>query len=244
MSDTIAIIEASMRADAESLRVLGQNIANAEVTAYRRQIPVQAAGFDALVGFAAVDPTGTQAREPVTELAVDTRPGTLKTTGQPFDLAVEGNGFFVLQTAAGPVFTRRGDFHAGADGILTAASGHVVLGANGPIHVGAGLPSIEADGSVRIGADIVDQLQLNHFADESKLRYVGEGLYADVDGAAVPIDGYAVVRQGFLETSNVVPVTEMVQLMETMRRFETAQRFVRGYDQMIEKAISELGKTN
>jgi flagellar basal-body rod protein FlgF len=238
MSDTIALIEAAMRADADAVRVIGQNIANAEVTAYRRQVPVQVAEFDSIVDAAA------QVGRPSAEVAVDTRAGTLKTTGEALDLAIEGGGFFVLESAGGPVYTRRGDFHVAADGVLSAASGNAVLGAGGPIQLGDALPTIESDGSVRVGADVLDRLQVVQFADEAKLEYLGDGQYANPHALAVSEAGYAGVRQGFLETSNVQPVAEMVRLMETMRHFETAQRLVRGYDQMMEKAISELGRTS
>lgn len=233
MSDTLAALEAAMRADADAVRIIGQNVANAEVTAYRRQVPVQSATFADLVTEGAV------ATEPV----VDRRAGTLKSTGQPLNLALEGNGYFVLQGADGrALYTRRGDFHVSGDGLLTAASGEPVVGSGGPIQLGSAIPGIETDGTVRIGADAIDQLQVMHFANESKLQYLGNGLYAD-PGQAIPTDeGYAVVRQGYLESSNVAPVTEMVQLMETMRHFEAAQRLVRGYDELMQKAISELGK--
>jgi flagellar basal-body rod protein FlgF len=230
MSDTIAMLEAAMRADADALRMIGQNVANAEVTAYRRQVPVQSTSF------------ATQLDAIASEPAVDRRAGTLKTTGEPLDLALEGNGYFALQAAGGRVYTRRGDFRISADGMLTAASGQPVLGTAGPIHVGTAIPAIDSDGTVRVGQDVIDQLQLTYFGDEGKLRYLGESLYADAGDAAASDNGYAAIRQGFLESSNVTPVTEMVQLMETMRHFETAQRLVRGYDQMMEKAISELGR--
>lgn len=243
MSETIAMIEAAMQADADAVRVIGQNIANASVTAYRRQIPLNSATpFDQMMASAraASDVDSLAARRD--QVAVDSTPGTLKTTDQPLDLAIEGNGFFVLQSEAGPVLTRRGDFHVSRDGLLAAASGEPVLGANGPISIGTATPTIETDGTVRIGADAVDQLQLMHFADESKLQYLGDGRYVDSGRAMVSNDAYSTVRQGFLEASNVTPVGEMVQLMETMRHFEAAQRMVRGYDQLMEKAISELGK--
>ncbi len=234
MSDTIAVLEAAMRADADAVRMIGQNVANAEVTAYRRQVPVQSSSFADLVSEGQV----------TTEAVIDRRAGTLKTTGEPLNLALEGSGFFVLQADAGrAVYTRRGDFRVSADGLLTAASGEPVLGTSGPIQIGSAIPSIEADGTVRIGADAIDQLQVMHFGNEAKLQYLGDGLYADAGDAAATDAGYANVRQGFLETSNVAPVTEMVQLMETMRHFEAAQRLVRGYDELMEKAISELGKT-
>jgi flagellar basal-body rod protein FlgG len=233
MSDTIAVLEAAMRADADAVRMIGQNVANAEVTAYRRQVPVQSASFADLVGESTV----------ATEVAIDRRGGTLKTTGEPLNLALEGNGFFVLQAADGrATYTRRGDFHVSAAGMLTAVSGEAVLGASGPIQIGSAIPSIEPDGTLRVGADAIDQLQVMQFADESKLQYLGNGQYADPDNAAQGSEGYAIVRQGTLESSNVAPVTEMVQLMETMRHFEAAQRLVRGYDELMEKAISELGK--
>ncbi|HKQ14186.1 MAG TPA: flagellar hook-basal body protein [Steroidobacteraceae bacterium] len=233
MSDTISTLAAAMRADADAVRMIGQNVANADVTAYRRQVPVQSTTFAELIGDSAVS----------TEAAIDRRAGTLKTTGEPLNLALEGDGFFVLQASGGrSVYTRRGDFRVSAEGLLTAASGEPVLGASGPIQIGSAIPSIEPDGTVRSGADAIDQLQIMHFGDESKLQYLGNGLYADTGDAAASDAGYAIVRQGFLETSNVAPVTEMVQLMETMRHFEAAQRMVRGYDELLQKAISELGK--
>ena len=230
MSETMMLLEAAMRADADALRAIGQNVANADVTAYRRQVPVQSSTF------------ATQLDAITSESALDRRAGTLKTTGEPLDLALEGNGYFVLQAAGGPVYTRRGDFHVSADGVLTAASGAPVLGTAGPIHVGAAIPTVESDGTVRVDQDAIDQLQLMYFGDEAKLQYLGNGLYADAGDARATDNGYAAIRQGFLESSNVAPVGEMVQLMETMRHFEAAQRLVRGYDQMMEKAISELGR--
>ena len=233
MSDTISVLAAAMRADADAVRMIGQNVANADVTAYRRQVPVQSAAFAELLGDSTVS----------TEAAVDSRTGTLKTTSEPLNLALEGDGFFVLQAAGGrTVYTRRGDFRVSAEGLLTAASGEPVLGMSGPIQLGSAIPTIEADGTVRSGTDAIDQLQVVHFGDETKLQYLGNGLYADPGDAAASEAGYAIVRQGFLETSNVTPVTEMVQLMETMRHFEASQRLVRGYDELLQKAISELGK--
>jgi flagellar basal-body rod protein FlgF len=243
MSDTIAMLEAAMRADADAVRVIAQNVANAQVTAYRRQIPVQSATFADLVGSAEAPPLAPPAGTVSADAAIDRRVGALKTTGEPLDLALEGEGFFVLQAAGGRLlYTRRGDFHVGADGLLSAASGEPVLGTAGPIEIGSATPGIEADGSVRIGADVVDQLQLVRFANEVRLQDVGNGRYADPGDAAPSEAGSAIVRQGFLEGSNVTPVTEMVQLMETLRHFEAAQRLVRGYDQLLEKAISELGR--
>lgn len=242
MSETLATLEAAMRADADALRIIGQNIANAEVTAYRRQVPVQVAQFDQVVESVTRAQGAEAALAPQTATVLDPRLGTMRPTGEALHLAIEGSGFFALKSPDGTLFTRRGDLHVGADGVLMSASGHAVLGQGGSIHVGSAIPTIEADGSVRVGNDVIDQLQLAHFADTAQLQYLGNGLYASPDGVAAAQSGQSSVRQGALEASNVTPVTEMVQLMETMRHFEAAQRLVRGQDELLEKAISELGR--
>jgi flagellar basal-body rod protein FlgG len=243
MTRTIAMIEGAMRADAEALRVIGQNIASAEVTAYRRQIPLAASGFAQLLDETpeSTGPSATPARRSV---ATDMRPGTLRSTGEPLNLALEGSGFFALQSQSGTLLTRRGDFHVSAQGILTTSSGEAVLGNNGRIQVGTEIPTIDTDGTVRVGADVIDQLNIVQVADPASLQDLGNGLYLSTQDTAAPSDGFASVRQGFLETSNVAPVGEMVQMMETLRHFEASQRFVTGYDDMLEKAISELGKVD
>jgi flagellar basal-body rod protein FlgF len=242
MSDAMAMIESAMRADAEALRVIGQNIANADVPAYRRQIAMSPAGFDDLVTRTARDDASDAERSEPVAPVLDMRPGTLRSTGEALHLALEGSGFFVLQSSAGLLLTRRGDFGVSAEGMLTAASGEALLGSMGPIHVGAAIPTIDTAGNVHIGSGVIDKLRVAQVEEDAQLQYAGNGMYLGGSAALLESDGRALVRQGFLETSNVTPVGEMVQMMETLRRFEAAQRFVRGYDELLEKAISELGK--
>jgi flagellar basal-body rod protein FlgF len=239
MSNAIGLIESAMRADADALRVIGQNIANAEVTAYRRQIAVARAGFDEAVDTQA---TSLAAAAPTADVVIDTSSGALQSTGEPLNVAIEGPGFFALQGASGTLLTRRGDFRVSADNVLVAASGEPVLGVDGPIRVATASPQIRADGSIVEGSDVVGQLRLLHVADETKLQSLGNGVFAAPVDAMTSDASSSNVRQGFLEASNVNPTGEMILLMEALRRFETAQRYVRGYDQMLEKAISELGK--
>lgn len=238
MSDAIGLIEGAMRADADALRVIGQNIANAEVTAYRRQISVTRTGFDEVVDAQAAG----MPMAPEVDVVSDSRAGTLRATGEPLNLAIEGSGFFALQGPAGTLLTRRGDLHVSPEGLLVAASGEVVLGTDGPIHLGTTTPQVKADGTILEGADAIAQLRIVHVADERQLQSLGNGLFSVTDNAAILEDAGSSVRQGYLESSNVNPTGEMVLLMETLRHFEAAQRYVHGYDQMLEKAISELGK--
>jgi flagellar basal-body rod protein FlgF len=240
MSETIGMIESSMRADADALRAIGQNIANSEVAAYRRQIPVSRVDFANEIANAEM---AQENERPTQSVVTDSTPGTLKSTTEPLNVALEGAGFFVLQGPQGELLTRRGDFHVSADGTLVAASGEQVMGTQGAIQLSSATPQIDADGTVRVGADIVGQLRIAGVTDANSLQYIGNGIYATTNDLQDVDQGATLVRQGFLEGSNVEPVGEMVQLMETLRHFEGAQRFVHGYDQLMEKAISELGKT-
>jgi flagellar basal body rod protein FlgG len=108
--------------------------------------------------------------------------------------------------------------------------------------VGASVPTIESDGSVKVGADVIGQLRLINVAEPRSLQYLGDGKFTAQPDELIETNG-ALVRQGYLESSNVAPVVEMVRLMETVRHFEASQKMMRGYDDMMQKAISELGKT-
>jgi flagellar basal-body rod protein FlgG len=239
MSETLSQIEHAMRGDAETLRIIGQNIANAEVTAYRRQIAVAHVPFQQ-----AVDELAPTLLDQRAELHIvnDLEPGTLKPSSEGLDVAIEGDGFFMLQGTDNVLLTRRGDFHRSAEGTLVASSGQAVLGTQGTIQLDSAAVDIDAQGVVRAGDAVLGQLKLVRVSDVSQLSSLGNGLFTLATNNAAIEDGSVRVRQHFLEGANVNSTGEMVQLMETLRHFEAAQRFVRGYDQMMEKAISELGK--
>jgi len=236
MTTTIDMIAGAMQSQADGLRVISQNIANSQSVAYRREIPVSHATFEQVAG-------NVSARSNVERRdALDLTPGTLQSTASPLHLALEGSGFFVVNTARGQTLTRRGDFHLDSNGQLVTQAGDPVLGTSGPIVITGDQPTISPDGTVRVGADVMGQLRIVDVASGSALQPVGDCSYVLADGEQA-IDAPApTVRQGFIETSNVQTVNEMVQLMDTLRRFEAAQHFVRGYDDMTDKAITTLGR--
>ena len=235
MSDAIGALAEAMRNDSETLRVIGQNVSNMDTVAYRREIAVQRSTFDQ-----ATDEARAELVTPQFDTVIDQRPGTLKSSSNALHLALEGPGFFVVETPnGGEALTRRGDFRLDSEGKLVTQQGQAVLGDNGPVLL-TGSPLIAPDGAVRVDGEVVAQLRVAQVAPESQLTPLGADLFT---GAQLPqADSAARVRQGFLETSNVESVQEMVRLMETMRHFEGVQHFVRGYDDMMSKAISELGK--
>lgn len=240
MSNVLEVIGAAMRAEAETLRVISQNVANAQTPAYRRQIPIARTQFEDMVN---ATPAELRQLTPVSlDVAVDMQPATLKGTGEPLNLALDGSGFFVLQSSRGETLTRRGDFHVDDEGALVSSGGARILGDKGPIHVGIGVVTVSPSGDVAVNDQLIDRIRVVNVLDSTRLTAIGDGSYVAALQDVVEGDLRPAVRQGFLETSNVVPMHEVVQLMETLRRFEAEQKFARAYDGMLDSAISELGK--
>jgi flagellar basal-body rod protein FlgG len=241
MNTTIELIAGALQADAQGLRVIGQNIANSQSVAYRREIALTQTTFEQAAA-AAAQATGTGQPAGSGRAALDLTPGTLQSTASPLHVAIEGSGFFVISTPKGEALTRRGDFRLDGSGQLVTQAGDPVLGNSGPIVITGDSPTISPDGTVRVGAETVGQLRVVDVGSGSALAPVGNSSYVLADGEQAIDSPAPTVRQGFLETSNVQTVNEMVQLMDTLRRFEAGQHFVRGYDDMVDKAITTLGR--
>jgi flagellar basal-body rod protein FlgF len=239
MSDIMSLVATAMRADSDALRLTGQNISSSDAVAYRRQFQVARPDFAAVAS--AMSSPVLQSREPRLEVDVDTRPSTFKRTGEPLDVAIQGDAYFVVDTAQGNLLMRRGDFHLAPDGVLTAFSGDPVLGTEGTIRITGGNPQIESNGTIRVGNEVVGHLRLDELAPGTALDPVADGLFA-TRGGSTTTSTTAQLHQGFLETGNVSPVNEMVRMLQTMRHFEASQRFARTYDEMLDKAITDLGK--
>ncbi len=171
------------------------------------------------------------------------RNGEVNPTGRDLDLAIEGEGFFALQTPAGVRYTRNGSFSRASDGTLTAKDGSPVLGDRGPIKLGEGTLSIDADGTVKTGGEELGRIQVFTFAEPSKLvREDGIRFAAPSDVEANPLQG-ASVRKGMLEQSNVSLPERMGQMIELTRSFEALQRGLSVLINDIDgRAITELGR--
>jgi flagellar basal-body rod protein FlgG len=174
--------------------------------------------------------------------ALDTRPGTLRVTGRATDVAIAGEGYFVVETEQGELYTRDGSFHVDAAGRLVSAEGDPVLGSGGPLQIGSGSPTIHEDGSIAADGSVVGRLRLVEFPAAQRLEHRGRSLLAaPADQAAqdLPPERIRVV-QGQLETSNVNPVDTLVDLIAAQRSFEIASRVIEADDQLLEKSVNEL----
>jgi len=191
--------------------------------------------------------------------------GAFISTGNDFDLALEGHGFFAVQSPEGERYTRNGSFLIDRDGYLVTKDGYMVLGENGPIQLKKNNFVIDEDGNVFQNEEyvgdpqrlvditenewnrtvLVDRLKIIDFPRIRYIKKLGESLYTSTDNsgeAMVMVEERPKVRQGFLEASNVNPVVEMVNLIEVHRTYEANQKVIQSHDSMMGRVINEVGK--
>lgn len=241
MSGTIAAAtELGMLGDTERLRIISHNLANVSTVAYKRQIGVTQP-FDMLLG--AKGPTAGAAARPFTGVTefTDRTTGTLTHTGNPLDLAIEGDGFFVIDTGMQEVYTRQGTLRLDTEGTLVNVRGQAVETLSGPVRLTSPTPAIDAQGNIRDNGAVVGQLKVVTVSNPQSLVPLGNGTYAATESTTIQPTDAARVRQGYTEESNVITMHEMINLIETMRHFETSQKFLQGYDGMLQRALADLG---
>lgn len=239
-----------MTVQRDRMEVLTNNIVNAETTGYKKDALVTSSFADVMlqriddpnvdiIGSNAVGTYGSGTH--VDELVTDFGQGSLEPTGKSTDLALQGDGFFAVETGDGERYTRSGNFAVDRDGDLVTADGNYVLGQNGRIHVGSTDFSVAADGTVTNASGAAGKLRLVTFDDPGVLRKQGDSLYYAY-GGAVPAEAQnAVVRQGFQESSNVDISEEMVDMITLYRKYEANQKMVTITDDSLGLAVN-LGK--
>ncbi|GAB3771707.1 flagellar basal-body rod protein FlgF [Ramlibacter monticola] len=249
MNEILSLVLGSMHADLARLDHVAMNLANVQTPGFKREVGLTlpfAARVDRGVQQGLLAGDGV-APESLRALHVDARPGTLKSTGQALDLALAGPGWFEVRTESGAAYTRQGNFRLDARGRIVTPQGHPVMGAGGEIQLVQGKPVIDASGRVfegdaGPGAQPVGQLRIVQFEPSVRVERLGDGLLLLHGEAAAAPEGSTRVEQGFLENSNVAPMHEMVQLLQSVRHLETMQKVAMGYDEMLGTSIRRLGE--
>lgn len=160
------------------------------------------------------------------ERKLDARAGAIEPTGRALDIAIEGNGFLAVETAAGTRYTRNGHLSRAVDGSLITADGAVLKGVDGPIAVGTGRIAVDTDGTVTSDGVAVGKLAVVEFADAGQLvRESGALLRADASTAPTPVAA-PTLRTGSLEQSNVSTVDRIAELTSVNRSFQALQKAV------------------
>lgn len=222
------------------------NLANLNTPGYKSRRPVLGEFGQLLIhrldGAAA--PMGTVGLGPaVTTVDNDVSQGALRETGRPFDVALEGPGFFTVETPEGVRYTRAGDFRRAADGTLVTAEGFIVLGENGPLRVSEEPFEVRDDGTVFSGGRQVGRLLIVDFPvpEQAERGVAGTFVPTVSSGPALPAAGYR-VRQGFLEEPNVDAVRATVEMIDAFRAYEASQRAVQAQSETMRMAATELAR--
>lgn len=221
------------------MRAVANNIANISTTGFRKE-GVIFAEHVADLGRAEPSLSMASAEGRLVNLAQ----GALTKTGGAFDLAIEGEGFFQIETPDGPRLTRAGAFTPSLEGELVTPEGYRLLDLGGaPVFVptDAGPVAVAQDGTVSAGGTPVAQVGLFQPADPAGLIHAG-GTRFEAPGGIEPMDG-GIMFQGFLENSNVDPVAEIARMIEVQRAYEMGQGFLDSEDQRVRAVIQTLGRS-
>jgi flagellar basal-body rod protein FlgG len=238
MGSALTITEASMINGMQHLDIISHNLANADTPAYKRELAVTRP-FTSYFLQAGVN--ASRGASPGITKATDFTIGTPRHTGNPLDLVIEGDGYFVVESPQGTAYTRQGNFTLDGAGYLVTTNGYRVAGEGGTIRLTSDQPRIDKEGVIWEAGEMVGRLKIARFTDSRQLEKLGSGLYRT--GAAVPLPETSMgpgLRQGFIETSNVNGMNEMVDLIATMRQLEGSQKVIQGYSEMLDLAIQTI----
>lgn len=177
----------------------------------------------------------------------DFRGGVLQQTGNQLDIALEGDGFFAVQTAGGQRYTRDGHLHLDQTGRLVTADGNAVLGAGGAqitIPVNARDIQISSNGSIVTEQGPAGRIDVVTFDDAQDLVPEGRNLLAAANGAQPQPAESAGIRQNALEASNVEPVLAMTEMIEVLRQYQSIQSMIKSEYERQTNAIDKLGRVS
>ncbi len=226
-------------ARSQALDVAAGNLANAGTAGYRAERDYFRS---AILG---PDALGSQLNTTVNAFGVlggsrlDLGQGALTPTGNPLDLAIEGDGFFAIQTQQGIRYTRDGQFERAQDGTLTTQAGEAVLdAARQPVRVPSGDIAIGSDGAVSVNGGIAGKIAVFGFASGAELTAEGANRYAPVEGAE-PSAGTGAIHEGALEASNQDVIGGSLQLVLMQRQAEMMQKAVSMFSNDMDKTASE-----
>jgi len=229
------------------MEVISNNLANINTTGYKKdEMFVEMLKDPGVAPPAGAGELGARLNvEKITDFGI----GSLMQTSNPLDVALQGDGYFVVQTPRGERYTRNGNFTVALDGTLTTNDGYPVLGRNGRIKfpdlqlLAQENVVIKQTGEITIGKTEIDTLRVVECKDHTRLRKEGNSLFsiAPEDKGTIADMESPLVRQGFLEESNVDGIAEMIEMIEITRNFESNQKAIASQDATLEKAM-EVGK--
>jgi flagellar basal-body rod protein FlgG len=242
-----------MNAQQNRLDAISNNLANVDTAGFKRDVSVSKSFSELLLrrteadgvyktsmGSADAAPVigklglGVETNENFTEF----EQGSFRATSSATDLALGGEGFFAVETPLGERYTRNGNFLLGKEGILETKDGYPLLGENGYIHVEDDKFMINEDGMIYSKeGEFIDRVRVVRFENDRYLKKMGNSLWSsnEISGDAYIAEGKERPKmlQGYMETSNVNVVNEMVRMIEVNRAYEANQKTIQSQDSMM-----------
>ncbi|PHV69845.1 flagellar basal-body rod protein FlgF [Sporanaerobium hydrogeniformans] len=238
----------------KKMDVISNDLANVNTTGYKKDTTV-IASFPQILA-SRLDDTQNQVPHngPIGRMSLGARvdevytqfsQGSVIKTDEVVDVAIQGSGFFVIQTPGGTSYTRDGNFSINQLGNIVTKEGYSVMGQDGPISLGedflttGGEVIIKEDGTIYKGTEYIDQLDLADFEDTRTLTKIDDNLFA---ATAPRTEFRGSIIQGYLEASTVNPVTAMVDMITVSRAYEANQKVVQTHDSLLGRAVNDIGK--
>lgn len=246
MENPAYIVLSQQMALSKQMDVIANNLANVNTPAYRSESLL----FQQYLGKAA-NPGITGNGAPVSFVGLggtlpDTRPGPIEPTNNPLDFAIEGRGYFVVNTPNGPRYTRDGHFAINSQNQLVNADGYQVVDPQGrPLSIpqNASNVSVTPTGTLSTDQGPVGSLQIVKFDSDVAMQKEGADLY-QTDAPSQPVDATTSVKQGMIEGSNVKPIVEITKMIQVQRAYEAANNMITAEHDRDLQAIQILTKTS
>ena len=233
MIDGIELAASGLDAYANVQEIIARNLANANTVGFKKNT----ISFKSIL----TDVNGVETSSLQTNYGIDQSNGNLIYTGNNLDIAIDGGGFFTLETDKGMRYTRNGQFQLSSNGEIITDTGSKLLGQSGPIIIPNGGREIVIDnkGAVRVDGKNVGELIITNFTDLTKLTPTGDSMFtAPLETINVNGDVKFRVAQGYLERSNVNVVMEMVDMITNMRSYEASNNIIKTFSDLMERLIS------
>lgn len=240
----------------KKMDTLSNNLANADTTGYKKE-GVTAKTFENQLAIKVKDGSNAYIDQQIGKLNLgvkigenytDYSQGSYRYTGNTYDLALGGDGFFNISfmNKAGEQsvkYTRDGNFTIDNEGALRTQDGDYVLGESGEIYIPTNAVDVSINklGEIYADGEYIDTIKITDFEDYNYLKKYGENMYDAVDGATEK-EPTATIDQGYLEQSNINVVTEMVNMISLSRTYEANQKLIQTMDDALDKSANQIGK--
>lgn len=247
----------SMLAKSKEMDVISNNLANVNTNGYKKDVTVFKSFSDVMArrindnnytaGIKNGDIGSLQLGSDIGQIFTYYKTGAALNTESKLDFAIDlsDKAFFTMgekneNEEFNELYTRDGSFNINEKGFLINKNGKYVMGQNGPIQLNSENFAVSADGSILVNNQVVDKLKIKQFKDTNTLRKIGENLVQTTDQSQEE-EFTGIIRQGFLEQSNVNSVQEMVDMINAMRSYEASQKLMQFMDGTLEKVTNEVG---